>query len=121
MNTLFLSQPDTDLDAWDLQLDSGGNLATKTGPEAVAQDVASAVKTFAGDLYYDQGQGIPYLSQVLGRPFSLPLVKAYLEDAALGVPTVVQARATITSLQGRKLSGSVEVIDEQGAALLAHF
>ena len=41
MNTLLLDQT-----AWDLVLDSAGNIALAAVPYARAQDVASAIKTF---------------------------------------------------------------------------
>ena len=38
-----------DLNAWDLVLDSSGNIALASEPYSVVQDVASALRTFAGD------------------------------------------------------------------------
>ena len=105
----------------DLTVDSMGNIAMLSGADAVAQDVASAVKTFQGELFYDTTLGIPYFSQVLGQNYNPPLVKAYVEQAALTVPGVVQALATLVLDRNRKLSGTVEVIDEIGQTLNAHF
>lgn len=116
MNTIQLSSS-TGLMTWDLMIDSNGNIATATGPDALAQDVASAISTFLGEVYYDTTLGIPYLSKVLGQAYSPALLQALLAQAALTVPEVVSARATITNVQGRTLSGTVEFIDTTGQAL----
>lgn len=121
MNTLTLSQPDTASGGWDLVLDASGNLGITTGPQAVSQDVASACKLFAQDLYYDQTRGIPYRAQVLGLPYAPAILQAFLNAAALAVPTVVKAKTTITFAKPRRVTGSVEFIDQTGAALSAHF
>ena len=63
MNTIALSSP-----AWDLEVDATGNIAMATGPNAIAQDVASAISTFLGEVYYDTTLGVPYLTDVLAQP-----------------------------------------------------
>lgn len=113
MNTLMLT------DAWDLTVDSNGNIAVATGAEAIAQDVASAISTFLGEVYYDTTLGVPWQAEVFGEAYSEPLVVALLEAAALTVPGVVSATATIASFnqQTRQITGTVEVIDTTGQAL----
>jgi hypothetical protein len=111
MNTLQLSA------AWDLGLDANGNMAMLSGPSAIAQDVASAISTFAGETYFDTTLGIPYYSEVLGQAYAPSLVQALLIQAALTVPEVVKAQAKITGFQNRKVSGVVNVIDITGQAL----
>ena len=54
MNTLYL-----DPQSWDLVLDTAGNIALAKDPYAKAQDVASACRLFAGELYDDTEKGIP--------------------------------------------------------------
>ena len=112
MNTIALSSP-----AWDLEVDANGNIAMASGPNAIAQDVASAISTFLGEVYYDTSQGIPYFTSVLAQPYSPSLIQALLVQAALAVPGVVKAQATITKFVGRKVSGVVNVIDINGQAL----
>jgi len=121
MKTLALTQPDTASGGWDLFAGQDRNIAVLDGADAVAQDVASACKVFLGELYYDQSQGVPYFQQVLGQPVNAQLLQGFLEQAALTVPTVVSARATVESIVGRQVHGTVEVIDQTGAASLAHF
>ena len=115
MNTIQLSP------AWDLTLDANGNLAMATGPGAIAQDVASAISLFAGELLYDTSQGLPYLSEVFGPGYAPALVRSLLEQAALAVPGVVQAQASITAFNQGQISGSIRVIDQDGQAIGVHF
>jgi len=65
-----------DRTVWDLVLDSNGDIALASPPYALEQDVASAVRLFLGELWYDTTKGIPYLKKFLGnyRPYRcLPL------------------------------------------------
>lgn len=110
-NTLVLAQ-----DTWDLITDISGNIGMATAPYSVAQDVASAVRTFTGDLWYDTAAGIPYLERVLGQSPSVQYLRSQVEAAALTVPGVVKARCLFAQIQNRTLRGQVQVIDETGAA-----
>ena len=111
MNTIQLSA------AWDLEPDANKNIALASGPGAIAQDVASAISTFLGEVYYDTTQGIPYFSKVLGQEYSPSLAQALLVQAALTVPGVVSAQAKITGFVNRKIGGTVTVIDTTGQSL----
>ena len=104
-----------DRTAWDLVLDSAGNIATASPPYALAQDVASAIKLFLGELWYDNTKGVPYFQDVLGKLPPASLLVAHLEKAALSVPGVVSARCILDTFEGRAVSGRVEFIDETGA------
>lgn len=103
MNTLYLTP------AWDLTNDAIGNIAMASAPYALAQDAASAIRTFEGEVYYDTTQGVPYWAQVLGQAPPLALVKAKLVAAALTVPDVAAAAVYFTSFQNRALNGQVQV------------
>lgn len=110
LNTLLLDQS-----AWDLVLDSARNIALATPPYALAQDVASAVRLFLGELWFDTSKGIPYWENVLGKLPPLALMISYIEGAAKTVPGVVSARCIITSFTAREVVGQVLFIDETGA------
>jgi hypothetical protein len=86
-----------------------------THPYSIAQDVASAVKVFAGELWYDTRQGIPYLENILGHSPPTQYIKAQIEKTALTVPGVVSARCLLANLKGRALSGQIQIIDTTGA------
>lgn len=103
-----------DTATWDLVLDANGNIAVATEPYALAQDAASAIKTFLGEVYWDTTVGVPYITQILGRNIPLPLLKQELINAALTVPGVVSAQVFISSLTDRILRGQVQVVSTTG-------
>lgn len=116
MKTLLLAQ-----DTWDLVIDVNGNLAIASEPYAQAQDVASAVRTQLGDLWYDTTTGIPYTPEIFGEPVRLQFVRQQVEAAALTVPGVTAARCVFASLRDRILTGQVQVTDNSGNVNLVNF
>lgn len=102
--------------AWDLVLDSSGNIAMAAPPYALAQDVASAMRLFLGELWYDTTKGVPYFEDVLGKLPPPSLLLGHLEAAALTVPGVVQAQCIIDAFDDREIRGRNQFIDETGAA-----
>lgn len=116
MKTLLLDQV-----AWDLVLDISNNIAAAENPYALAQDAASAIKLFEGELYYDTSKGTPYFSRILGELPPLALVKQYFVDAAITVPEVTAARVFLTAVSNRQLSGQVQVTDATGITSVASF
>lgn len=109
-NTLLLDQT-----AWDLVLDVNGNIALAGAPYAIAQDVASATRTFLGECWYDTDQGLPYWQQILGELPPMQYIAEQIQDAALTVPDVVVAQATFQSFDNRQLAGQIQIIDTDGA------
>lgn len=103
-----------DADTWDLTLSAGGDIATSDEPYALAQDAASAIRTFSGEVYYDTTQGIPYFADILGHMPPRSLVKHYFNKAALTVPDVAEAKTYLVSFTGRTFTGQVQVTTEDG-------
>jgi hypothetical protein len=107
-----------DLDNWDLTVDAAGNFpAICEAPYAVAQDVATAVRTFVGDCWYDASLGIPYFEEVLGFHPPVALFQELMVDAALSVVGVVDSPApvcTITDFTQRVVKGSITFTDNLG-------
>lgn len=114
MKTLLL-----DISAWDLVLDALGNIAIASDPYAPAQDAASAIRLFQGELWYDTAPGVPYWATILGKAPSLALMKAEFVAAALTVPGVTAARCFIASLSNRVVSGQVQVTTAAGQSAAA--
>lgn len=111
-----------DIAKWDLLLDANGNIAVAAEPYSLAQDAASAIKTFLGEVYYDTTIGVPYMTQILGKNPPLPLLKQQLVMAALTVPGVVSAQVFINALTDRLISGQVQVTNaETGQVSVAPF
>ena len=115
-NTLLL-----DSQAWDLVLDAGGNIAMASPPYSLAQDVASAVRLFLSELYYDSSKGVPYDNGILGELPPASVLCGWIEQAALTVSGVITARCIVQSFAGREVRGELQFIDETGAAHGLHF
>lgn len=109
MNTLLL-----DVSRWDLCLDAAGNIARASAPYALAQDVASAIRLFLGELWYDTTKGVPYFEAVLGHTPTLIEFQALMVRAALTVPGVVSAQCILSSFEARTVHGQVLFTDDGG-------
>lgn len=95
--------------AWDLVLDANGNIAVADEPYSLAQDAASAIKTFLGECWWDTTVGIPYLQQILGKRPSPAVLNAQFVAAAKTVPDVKSAVVVITQITDRSVAGQVQV------------
>ncbi len=115
-STLLLDQT-----TWDIFLDAGGNIAVASPPYAIAQDVATACRTFLGEVYYDTTLGVPWRQTILGKLPPLGLVKQQIVNAALTVPGVTNPVVYFTSFSNRKLSGQIQFTDPTGATQAAAF
>lgn len=116
MKTLLL-----DVNTWDLVVDADNNIAAADVPYSQAQDAASMIKLFQGELYYDTTKGVPYWTSVLGFDPPSQLLKTYFNQAALVVPGVTAARTFITGLAGRLLTGQVQITNTTDATAIAAF
>jgi hypothetical protein len=109
MKTLLL-----DLTFWDLLTDAAGNIAVAEDPYAIAQDVASAVRTFLGEVWYDTSLGVPYFQQILGKTPPLTVFQELIVQAALTVPGVATAECTISAFEDRRVTGQVTFTTTRG-------
>jgi hypothetical protein len=90
-------------------------------PYALAQNAATAVRTFLGEVYYDTTIGVPYWQDILGHFPALSVVKADLVAAAETVTGVVSAQVFITGVVNRQLTGQIQVTDSAGNISAASF
>lgn len=91
-----------------------------TPPYAVAQDVASAVKLFLAELWYDTTKGVPYFENILGQFPPLEFMRQKISDAALTVPGILpngSVQVTIASFANRAVTGQIAIITNDGQAL----
>jgi len=116
MKTLLL-----DVVRGDLVVDIAGNIAVASDPYSIAQDAASAIRLFIGELWYDTSKGVTYWSQVLGHAPPMSLVKQKMVEAALTVPEVVSAQCFISSFSERGIKGQVQITDSRGQTSAASF
>ena len=115
MDTLLL-----DTATWDVVLDANGNWAAAHAPYALAQDAASAIRTFLSEVYYDTTLGVPY-TRILGKLYPVEFVRQQLIAAAMTVPGVVSAKVFFMSFALRDLTGQVQVTDINGVTTTAVF
>ena len=102
-----------DRSAWDLVLDSSGNIAVASEPYSLAQDAASAIRTFLGECYWDTTLGVPYFAKVFrGPPPSISAIKQMFVDAALTVDGVASAKVFLVQASDRSLTGQVQVTSQ---------
>ena len=109
MNTLLL-----ELNDWDLCVDASRNIAMASAPYAMAQDVASAIKTFLAEVYYDTTLGVPYFGKILGHVPPVAVFQEYMIQAALTVPGVTAATCVIESFTDRTVTGQIQFTDSTG-------
>ncbi|MFJ7315279.1 hypothetical protein ACIQVE_21450 [Pseudomonas sp. NPDC098747] len=103
MKTLLLTPE------WDLQLDASGQFAMASGPLAVAQSVANAIRLFTQDAYFNQTEGVPHFDISLGHRPSPDVVKERLIRAALAVRHVDSATMTAFSVVQRVATGVISI------------
>lgn len=108
-NTLLL-----DTRAWDLVLDAADNIAMARPPYAVAQDVASALRLFLAECWYNIDKGIPYFSEILGHAPPVVVFQEYMVRAALTVPGVISAECSISGIELRTVTGQVTFHTDDG-------
>ena len=109
MNTLLLDNTN-----WDLVSDAAGNIAMASEPYSFAQDVASALKLFLGELWYDFTAGVPYFTDILGHAPPITFFQEVMVQAALTVPGVVSAECTISATDNRTVTGQVTFTTTNG-------
>lgn len=114
MQTLLLDPP-----TWDLLVDANKNIAVADDPYSQAQDAASAIKLFQGELIYDTTKGVPYWASILGKAPPLTLMKSKWVSAALTVPGVSSAVCFISSFKNRFVQGQVQIKNEEDKTSVA--
>lgn len=98
---------------WDIELDSNGNLSLANEDYSIAQDVASAIRTFLGECWYDVTLGLPYFGTILGQRPPASLITSLVVEAAKTVATVTSVTVVRLVLsEGRTLTGTVIVVSE---------
>lgn len=103
-----------DLTYWDLLADANGNIAIASEPYRIAQDVATAVRVWLGEQYYNTAVGIPYATKIMGQAPSLAFLKAQIETTTLNVPGVAKATCYISGVVGRQVQGQIQIVDTTG-------
>lgn len=111
---------------WDLDLDDQGNIRTvgdataadvQTGPGMrLAQDVATRLRAWRGEVWFDVTQGIDY-PRYLGLAPSVIQLRADYQSEALLVPLCATALADLSlTRQPREVGGTIYLSDLSGFA-----
>lgn len=109
MKTLLL-----DNTQWDLLTDAAGNIAVASDPYSMAQDVASALKLFLGELWYNITAGVPYFTEILGQTPPITFFQELMVQAAVTVPGVASAECIIEAFENRTVTGQVVFTTDSG-------
>ena len=115
-NTLLLDQS-----AWDLVLDVNGNIALAGTPYSYAQDVASAVRTFLGECWYNTNLGLPYWQKILGELPPLGYIQQQIGVEALTIPNIISAEATIVAFTDGDIQGVILITDADSNPAIVAF
>ena len=115
-DTLLLDQS-----AWDLVLDINGNIALAGTPYSYAQDVASAVRTFLGECWYNNLLGLPYWQQILGKLPPAGYMEQQISTQALTIPNIISAESTIVDFIDRDMRGIILITDADSSSALVAF
>lgn len=115
-NSLLLDQA-----VWDLVLDASGNIAMAQPPYALAQDVACAIRTFLGEVWYNTAIGIPYWTQILGKLPPASLLIEMINQAALSMFGVASVQTVITGFSDRAITGQVQFVDLNNVSTVVSF
>jgi len=105
----------------DITLDASGSLAVCAEPYRIAQDAATAIKTYRGECVYDATLGIPYWTEILGKAPPIELMRSYFTQAALAQVGAVSARVYLQSLPNRGIGGQVQITDANGSTSFLSF
>lgn len=115
-DTLLLDQS-----AWDLVLDINGNIALAGTPYSYSQDVASAVRTFLGECWYNTLLGLPYWQQILGKLPPAGYMEQQISTQALTIPNIISAESTIVDFIDRDMKGIILITDADSSSALVAF
>lgn len=90
---------------WDVVLDPAGDWVFTDADTSIAQDVASAIRTFIGECWYGVNLGLPYFESILGKRPPRSLLVDQIQQAAKTVANVATAQVTFLGLRNRVLTG----------------
>lgn len=97
-------------DKWDIHIDSLRNIATKSGSSRLAQDVASSVRVFKGELPFDIDRGVNYAKPDENRE----TLNYEMNEQARLVDGVADSVVVFEKLENRTLKPVVYVTNEEG-------
>lgn len=111
-----------DRTTWDLVLDANSNLAVCTEAYQILQDVATAIRTWYGEAWYDTYLGVPYDDGIFDGTTPLPILKSNAERVALTVTGVSQAQCLfVVPTKTREIRGAIAITLTSGETTSVNF
>jgi len=101
-------------DSWDVMTDEVGNIATLSGNDRLAQDVASSVRVFTGELPFDVERGVDYNKPDTNRD----ILNDQITEQARLVEGVLNSIVIFEELKDRTLKPVVYVTNEENEEIL---
>lgn len=95
---------------WDIGIDNLRNIATVSGNDCLAQDVASSVRVFKGELPFDIDRGVNYAKPDENRE----TLNYEMNEQARLVEGVADSVVVFEKLENRTLKPVVYVTNEEG-------
>lgn len=82
----------------DISFDALGELVIVEGSAAIAQEIQTRLRWWAGEWFLDTSRGVPYLESVLRKNISEASVRAILKREIEAVPGVARVRSMTVSI-----------------------
>lgn len=101
-------------DSWDITTDEVGNIATLSGNDRLAQDVASSVRVFTGELPFDIERGVDYNKPDTNRY----ILNDQMNEQARLVEGVQNSVVVFEELKDRVLKPVVYVTNEENEEIV---
>lgn len=98
MDTLHLTS-----DNWDLTLDPQGNLSILSSKAATLQDVASALRVWSGECWYNTNLGLPYDTNLFTGSYPIEIYQELAEEEAITVPNVLNCHIYLNQPTAQRL------------------
>lgn len=95
---------------WDLFVDDYGNIATKDNNDQIAQDVASSVRVFKGEIPFDIYRGVEYNKPDENRQN----LRQQMVEQVYYIQGVGDCLIDFTELKDRKLRPTIYITTEDG-------
>lgn len=80
---------DFSLRNYDLEITNADFALCQSEAHAIAQAITIRLRTLAGEWFLDTRAGIPYLSHILGKKQSEPLLRKLISEAIKSLPGII--------------------------------
>ncbi|MCC6178804.1 MAG: hypothetical protein WAZ94_15290 [Phycisphaerales bacterium] len=95
-----------------------GDLVMLAGVDGIASDLRSRLQTFAGEYFLDTNLGLPYFTEIFGKPKQVRLEEIF-RAAILETPGVSGLEALRVEASGRTLSITFRATTDLGQLISA--